>query len=372
MQTKAEVLSILTLHRDKLKSETERPGWNQWALYGALFSVIWIGFDLHQSDHFNYRDSIIILLGVIIIERFSSLLPFFERSTYRAEKRYKFINEDIQASLTSSLYLLIVNIFFIIFFYNIEGTEEPYTNIPFYYVCIAAAVHGSVLLGRNLPFLIPDNWDSNKIVRGSANSIVIITLSLYIITLISSVLLVNDFFNINSLKSTLILIATYFIIGKIIEELQSNPLIDSLDNLIYDVTFDEIKPDEAIEDFKIILIGSGFNEIIADMMQDHFALKRSLDSKKIEFTAKIAEYNESSPRERNRKKKTINNDYKQLKKQLKKLGKVERSIRNIMFNFLPFEYESQEFADLVRFIENCQVVRDKTLLGIENKYQSMF
>lgn len=371
MRTKAEVLSILTSHRDRLKSETERPGWNQWALYGALFSVIWMGLDLYQSDEFNYRDSVIILLCVIILERLSSLSPILERSVYRTEKRYKFINEDIQASLTSSLYLFIVNGAFIFFFYTIEVTDKPYASIPFYYVCIAASIHGSVLLSRNLPLIISDSWDSNKILRRGANIIVVITLSLYIATLISAILLVNDFMNINMLKSACILIAAYFILAKIIEELQANPLIDSLDDLIYDVTFDEIKPEEAIEDFKIILIGSGFNEIIADMMQDHFALKRSFDSKKIEFSAKIAECNESSQIEREKKKKKIGNDYKQLKKQLKKLGKVERSIRNIMFNFLPLEYESEEFANLVRFISNCGTVRSRSLQEIESKYQSL-
>ena len=89
--TKLDYLTILSLQRDKLKSQYEKPGWNKWALLGGIASLIWLFLLEFETSKTIPLDAITILIIFVFIQQIIAI-PLIPMNTFLKKKGNKYIN----------------------------------------------------------------------------------------------------------------------------------------------------------------------------------------------------------------------------------------------------------------------------------------
>lgn len=264
--TKSDFLTILSIQSDRLKSEHARPGWSLWALLGALSSICWITLELHSTDKIEYNNSVLILLAVLMIE---PLIPFIQGQLKwgnpQGSNRYKNISIELQASLMSFMYKLFVYFFIYVvcnYFFQFDKIEITILNV---YVIFAILAYILMIVLSRFVILAKENSNSSK----GLNLFIII--SMLVLLCSSAYVIISKItaLNVIIVQSAMLFTGIYLILKKSIEYSQSNPLLDSLDLLIDQVTFDQLTTDEAEQQLYMIINGIGFSQIFAPLFQEY-------------------------------------------------------------------------------------------------------
>ncbi len=90
---------------------------------------------------------------------------------------------------------------------------------------------------------------------------------------------VTDFTSYFLLRSCCLLYGFYFVAEKISENMQKTPLIDRIDDLIDQVTFENLDDSSALKKLKLIMIGLELQDAISPLISEFFELEKLIREK---------------------------------------------------------------------------------------------
>lgn len=258
--SKNEIIDMLNVYRTRLKEDYEKPGWNIWALCGALSSLVWLFIDLASRDsNIDLKTPVKLLIIVVLFE--TSFLIRFD-----SNKRGKYVeiakeirNPRIIFSFVSLLLLTVFALFEISFRSNLK-------YVFFFFLFSLDVVFASFFIqglsGRTLRKVIYRKRDKQW-----RYFLFFLFLSL---TALSSYSIIDSISSICSWdlwKLLLIYAGIYILVGKLLDAHKKYPLIDQVDYLIDSVVFEQISEDEVVKKLKLIVFGLEFRDIISPNME---------------------------------------------------------------------------------------------------------
>ena len=264
--TKSEFLSILSIQSDRLKAEHEKPGWNIWALLGALSSVCWIILELYSKDKLEFHNSILMLIMVLILDPLISFIQAqFQPGNTRVKDLYINLKVQLKASLPTFWFKLLVYSFILYcsnLLFELTYFEKAVLNI--YAIAVIIVYVFLIILSRfDLHVKVPTL--SKALIKWFVGLFLFLFLGLCTYILISKV----ESFNVMIAKSAMLFTALYLLAKKTIEYSERNPLLDSLDELIDEVTFDEISIEEAEQQLYMIVNGIEFSQLMSPFINEY-------------------------------------------------------------------------------------------------------
>lgn len=353
--TKGEFLSILSIHKEKLKAEYEKPGWNIWVLYGALASLIWIIIDLYAKDVLEWKDSILILVAFVFIEPFASLL--IKRLTGTNKKKtsaYRKINQEVRSGLPDILFSLTTYISIYIFcnFYSEYTFKNAKVLNAFIFLMIGIFLLMLVL--SLFDFHFKKNASQSHGTAKITSWILLLAIAVLVVFGVRELLLeIQDFYSIKMIKSSLLFIGVYFVASRIVSYSQENLMLNSIDGLIDDVTLDNVSVDEGYKQLEIIIKGIEFSDIMAPSLQKYLELNKEFQ-KTIESTMhRLEKFSFDLPAEDQEMiKDSVLTSADRIQKIESEIGNVRDKFNRKIAYFYSYEHDSPEYVELNKqFIE---------------------
>ncbi|UXX78201.1 hypothetical protein N7E81_12615 [Reichenbachiella carrageenanivorans] len=278
--TKIETLQSLYFYRNNLNQKLNEPGWTIWALKGALVTLVWIFVSLFRSDTLDYNTAI--KIGFIVYFVYPYIKFVFDNSTENGSKiqetTYFFLKSEITSLRFSFFYELGV---FGLLYYSVnylgylEGFFKTTFNVLFYIIAFAMIAY--VIMAYTPIHLMKKNESKqNKYVKLAG----LILKGVPIVILIGLLQSIPafEYVSLTTLKVGLLFFGIYYIVKILLGLKKNRPIIQAIDDVIEDLTFDKIQPDEANNKLKLIVHGITFRELISPQLMSLLELHRKFDS----------------------------------------------------------------------------------------------
>lgn len=276
MMNKTEFLQVVSIQRSKLIEEYQKPGWNLWVLSGAFASLFWILISLLEENNFHLNSAIFVAIFIYISYNIlRTLYNFISNSSTNGKGKYEYLKTKLANSLLSIIFGLATLIFIYVFIFKNVAIYPGFVmilfHISFILIFFAFLVYFLVSL-VNLP--IKSNNNTAFIKKwGSLLFILILALALNLLYIIYIQLPRLDEYT--SVKLGLVLFSLHFITFKLLSTTKRNLLLNQIDELIDDVTFDNKSVTAGEETLKLIIYGLQFNKIISPLINEHLELSKS-------------------------------------------------------------------------------------------------
>ncbi len=351
--TTNEVLDILTTYRDRLKNQYEKPGWNKWALFGAFASLIWLLINTRSENNLETVDSFKLLIVLILTETLLHQLQNAINLSSKGKTKYIEFKKELPNRYLFLAFRLIIFVLILIY-------SHLYINFPFkscdtiyfgylYFITITTLL---LPLISKIAFPLPQGKIALKKANWLKNLFLSIIFFLTACSIYYLLCIINNW-KINSMwKSSFIFFGFYFVLSKLIETIQKNPLIDKIDYLIDDVVFNKMPPEIAIDNLKLIVVGLEFKDAISSLLIEYFEIEKGI-REKINYINQIAIKTNDENDEIKRKALIdglnnniiffINNEYLQLTKFTKKV-----SLRLTIYQ--SFDHDANEMKQTIEQI----------------------
>ena len=280
--TNAEFLSFLYSEKSREIENNAVPGWNKWAIYGALVTIIIFLYQNFTNKYaiYNYKTISIYIIGLIAI---SFCILIYNRlntdvKTYMYDK-VRPLKEE--APILLYVYQLIVCI-------SAATTQFIYIgpNIIFFSLLIALAINSFILayiiINRNkfvlakLKIQVFNNWKFDNIIHSFLGSIYVNIIVFTIINLKKEQMVFSpsEFEIAIELISLIILIYWLLLINK-----KNNGIAYELDRLINNFVIGSISKDEAYKKYILIMYGLSAYQAIEKDLEIINNIKSNYDNK---------------------------------------------------------------------------------------------
>ncbi|HEY5534241.1 MAG TPA: hypothetical protein VIL99_04775 [Ignavibacteria bacterium] len=276
-----ETLDILNIYRNRLKSQYEKPGWNKWALFGALASLIWILISLKSENNLETKDSfkllIVLIFSETIIYQLQKLLYF---SSKKIKTTYIVFKKEISHRSLVLVFVLITFLSIIIYsnkFILFPHKEYNYIYYSYLYLSVFIYVISPIFGLINFPF--PVGRLKSKKSNYFKNVFLVAMFTACISSIYFLILIIQNWNIYNMWKSSFVFFGLYFVIQKIFETLQKTPLIDEIDYIIDEVTFNKMNSDTAINNLKLIIKGLEFKDAFSPLLIEYFNIEKTVRDK---------------------------------------------------------------------------------------------
>ena len=273
---KTEFLQVVSIQRSKLIDEYQKPGWNLWVLSGAFASLFWILISLLDENNFHLNSAIFVAIFFYI--SYNILRPlyrFISNSSTNGKGKYVYLKTELANSLLSIIFGLATLIFIYVFIFKNVAIYPAFVMILFhiFFILIFFVFLVYFLVSLvNIP--ISSNNNTAFIKKwGSLLFILILALALNLLYIIYIQLPRLDEYT--SIKLGLVLFSLHFITSKLLSTTERNLLLNQIDELIDDVTFDNKSVTAGEETLKLIIYGLQFNKIISPLINEHLELTKS-------------------------------------------------------------------------------------------------
>lgn len=287
--TTNETVDILNTYRDRLKAQYEKPGWNKWALFGALASLLWLLIDISSENNLDTKDSFKLLIAFILLEMLVGQFQVVIDLSGNLKTKYVEFKKEVPTRLFSLVFQVVICSF--ILTYSHLFLWFPYKIfdlIYFSFLYFILIVRLLIPLVMKIAFPFPQGPITRKQAKWIRNLFLTIVILLTICCICFIVFTIDNWKIYSMWKSAFVFIGLYFVSVKIIETIQKNPLIDEIDNLIDDVVFNKIDSDTAIANLKLIIVGLEFKDAISPVLIEYFEIEKVVRDK-ITYINQIAE-----------------------------------------------------------------------------------
>lgn len=279
--TTNETVDILTTYRERLKSQYEKPGWNKWALLGALASLTWLLITMREGNNLETKDSIKLLISVLLCETlFNQILAAFSLSSSKFKTKYIEFKKELPNRYPSILFQTIVCIGSIVYSHIfIDFKIKGCNTIYFGFLYLNLVVNLLIPLVMMIAFPFPIEKVALKEAKWFKNIFLILilfTTSCCIYFLIS---IIGNWTIVSMWKSCFIFLGFYFVLNKIIETIQKSPLIDEIDYIIDELVFNKMDSETALTNLKLILSGLELKDAISPILIEYFNIEKSFREK---------------------------------------------------------------------------------------------
>lgn len=276
-----ETLDILKTYRERLKSQYEKPGWNKWALFGALASLTWLLISLLSENEIETKDSIKLLIIIIFLENFVYQVYKFI-SNISKKSRTKYIRVDREISSKGKVLIFESICFIAIICYSKYITVFQYKTLSSLYYTFLFFNLGIYIIAP-LISLIKIPFPQGKIKNKSGNWLKYLLLfMMYSLSIFSIYFLAHNIENwkiFSMWKSSFIFFGFYFVLIRIINTTEKNPLIDEIDILIDEVIFNNMNHQDAIKKLQLIIHGLEYKDAISPLLIEYFNLEKIIKEK---------------------------------------------------------------------------------------------
>lgn len=275
-----DTVDILNTYRDRLKAQYEKPGWNKWALFGALASLLWLLIDMLAESNLETKDSPKFLISLILFEMVIGQFQATVNLSGNGKTKYIEFKKEVPTRLLNLAFQFVI--FSLILVYSHAYLIFPNAICSFIYF---GFLYFNLIITLLIPLVIKIGFPfpQGPIVHKKGRWITNFFLGAIILFTIFSgyfVTLTIDNWKIYSMwKSAFIFFGLYFIVAKIIETIQKNPLIDEINNLIDEVVFGKINPETAISNLKLIVVGLELKDAISPLLIEYFDIEKSIRDK---------------------------------------------------------------------------------------------
>ncbi len=351
---KNELLVTLYHYRERLTTEHGKPGWSQWALYGALAGLVWLGIDLMKSENVDFTQGIPLMLILFVASPLLRFIPEIKsnKKTQNSSKRvYLSLRQEIYESRYTTIFsglsmlgVLVYTNFYVNIPTPFQTILNVYGAVVLFFLCVGIAFSRADI---HTPDLNETNIALIRYVKNIGFVVVSVTAMSSVYGLSS---LVNSWNNLSMWQAGLVLFGIYYVIRKIIEEFEGNPLLGSINNLIDEVTFDKMAPTEAEKQMRIIWLGAEFNDIIAPDVANFIRANDLYRSLIVKTEASCEEYLTSDVETSDEKGQAIVDSVNEVSKLEGELTDIIRRIRKKLINFHWLESGSEGYKEITEFL----------------------
>ncbi|HRG01195.1 MAG TPA: hypothetical protein PKZ75_08770 [Bacteroidia bacterium] len=351
--TTNEVVGILTAYRDRLKAQYEKPGWNKWALFGAFASLVWLLINIRSENNLETVDSFKLLIVLILSETLFHQIQAAINLSSKTKTKYIEFKKELPNRYLSLAFQFII--YSLILIYSHNFINFPFKNcdiIYFGFLYFVTVITILIPLISKIGFPFPQGKIAVKEAKWFKNLFLIIIIFLTTCSIYFLLCIINNWKIYSMWSSSFIFFGFYFVLSKLIETIQKNPLIDEIDYLIDDVVFNKMTPEAAINNLKLIVIGLEFKDAISPLLIEYFEIEKNV-REKINYINQIAIKTSEENDEIKRKALIdglnsninyfINNEYLQLTKFTKKV-----SLRLTIYQ--SFDHDTNEMKQTIEQI----------------------
>lgn len=368
---KTEFLQVVSIQRSKLIDEYQKPGWNLWVLSGAFASLFWILISLLEENNFHLNSAIFVAIFFYISYNIlRPLYKFISNSSSKGNGKYVYLRTEMANSLLSIIFLLATLIFIYIFIIKNVTNCPAFVMILFHIFFFLIFIVFMVLFlvsFVNIPISSNNNSPFIK-KKGSLIFSLIFALALNLLYIIYIQLPCLDEYT--SVKLGLVLFSLHFITFKLLSTTERNLLLNQIDELIDDVTFDNKSVTAGEETLKLIIYGLQFNKIVSPLINEHLELTKSY---KDNYDLIIERLNQLKE-ETYDKQKTLLIDaiFKQVAEAERTYPLVEKSKNKILKRLIFYQFSEQnnpDFNNIQTLLNRLQSERNDKLAELKKTFE---
>lgn len=287
--TLSETLNILNTYRDRLKSQYEKPGWNRWALFGAFASLIWILISLKSENNLETKDSFVLLIILILCENIIlQLPPLIKFASKKLKTTYLEVKKELFKQSLGIIFEFIIYFLIIIFSYKfIQFHNSLYDKIyyGFLYFSLFTPIFLLIIGFTNQP--LPIGNLKSKQTNNLKNILLIIVFAACLSSICFLIFTIENWNLYSMWKSSFVFFGLFFVLKKMIDTFQRNPLIDEIDYLIDEVTFNKMESEIALKNLKLIINGLELKDVTSRILIEYFNIEKTV-REKINYINQIA------------------------------------------------------------------------------------
>lgn len=364
--TQNEAIEILLIYKERLKNEYEKPGWNKWALFGALSSLIWLMLEAIKKNEFEYKNAILIAFAIFVSENLiNQVSGEFHKREIGNQDKYINLNKYSPSIYIPALFdIFIVTILLYIVKYN---SNSPYNIIIYFYLIKRIITYIIVLLFINTKAPFPFTLTKNKIIKSISKILFYISLIITISTISIILSQINNWTSPNIYQSSFLLFGIYYTTNKLIETLEKKVDINEIDKIVDQVNFKKLQPEKAIGKLNKLINGEKIADVAKYFQSKLIGIynKQSFELSKIENQINLTNWEESNISNENNLNQAIQ---KFNNKTLKEINKSKFGF-NIYFNLIK-EYvnKNNEINEIIKQKENLET---KIILKTEQLNQKI-
>lgn len=349
IMNKSDFLNTLHHYRDKLKDEHSSPGWNMWALFGALAALVWLLISLLKEGSITleagFAPLFMLILSIPLVQFGISAIK--SKKINSSKNFYSSIKQEVTEDIFTTTYQFIVHALILIYCNRVLAISEPYSTTLNAYVGLQLIIVLVMFIASRSSYHAPDIENfQHPIIKWSKR----VGMSLLWIACFVSIcglgLKINNWIDYSMYQSAFLLFGIYYTILRILGEIEGNPLLVSIDDLIDDVTFDKVKLDEAEKKLRLILFGSEFKDVIAPEIADFITSNDTYQALVIKTRERCDQYFRVSNELRQALEESIEVNLKEVLKVQDELNRKIKKVNQKMIGYWLFERESPDYKEI--------------------------
>lgn len=282
---------------NNIKQEYEQPGWTLWALLIALANCMWLFIiELERSlSIINYKE----ILTLVFIGFFSFLCLLSVLKLLKVQPKYDSLDRFRYTNLLSDSRVTII--FHIIIFLSLFYATKyvHFANI----IDILVKVYFIIILLVYFIALLLVSWKIPINVNSKSNFYQK-TITFLVFTLFPLLLSISYYAKLNfesasffsSIKISLLILIIAFILEKLTHYIFKNPILEELEKIRHDLSFNIISAEEGLERIEIAIDGLRlkhlFREDIACILNKMHSFTQHIEESRKNLTFLTSRYND--------------------------------------------------------------------------------
>ncbi|WP_258097177.1 hypothetical protein [Marinoscillum pacificum] len=382
--TKFETLQILDNYRINLNSKLNDPGWTKWALVGSFVTLFWLLLDIIDNHVITWPAVIKISVAIYLVSPLFQALLISNRSEIvnSSDKSYFIIQSEIFKSRHSLVYQVLV---LVVIAYHINSSDffnQYYLSLfNFYLGSSLLAILILVVLSRYLSQSIGDVHYSldNRYSRIWNMPIQVVFRWIIPIVLVCGISI--DIYDkgdvsILSFQLSLIIFGLYYLVLLWLSVSINKPVIDSIDQIIVDLTFDKIDSETAMDKLKFLVFGISFGDILRTDL-GHFRNSHEdfgLLCNKMNAKLNLISSSNDSNDEKVRNEALVDSFVKDFKNLRLLVGSIKGDYKRIRFKlhfFSDVDLREAEFREFINELSEMVSKNEDDLKSVEEKVQAL-
>lgn len=246
-----------------------------WVLAGTFASLLWLLISLFEEDKYFLDSAIFLSIFVYIIYYSSkSLFKYFSSLFSKDKSRFIYLRSFMANSLPN--FILSVATLIFIYVYSVRKVEPTSSFqtilLTTAFILIMIVFLLMILISFiNIPVDINNTSPTSKKTRAITMIVFVLLAINYLSIIYSQLPEVDDY---SSIKVGLVLFALHFVTIKLLSSFEKNTLLNQIDDLLDDVSFDNKSIEEGESTLKLIIIGLQLKMIFAPLINEHLELTK--------------------------------------------------------------------------------------------------